>query len=157
MIRFHHITFYFSHHRYLFHDLHGTIPGKGITWVSGPSGRGKSTLFSLIRQRYLPQDGTIVVKGKRWLYDGFSMNDLHLFVDVKLMHLCFILFLSVSFSFIPLDGLLQSLWASQLGMRDSYAFPWVIFLILGIGFVGFFGLGRKLVLYEVSPQIQKLW
>ncbi len=90
-------------------------------------------------------------------HDGFSQNDLHLFMDVKLMHLCFILFLSVSFSFIPLDGLLQSLWASQLGMRDSYAFPWVIFLILGMGFVGFFGLGRKLVLYEVSPQIQKLW
>jgi len=68
VIRFHHVTFYFSHHRYLFHDLHGTIPGQGITWVSGPSGRGKSTLFSLIRHRNFPQDGTIVVKGKRWLH-----------------------------------------------------------------------------------------
>ncbi|MGW7456801.1 ABC transporter ATP-binding protein [Streptomyces sp. NPDC054797] len=47
------------HHRVSF-----TVPGGGLTAFVGPSGTGKTTVFSLIERFYEPDDGRVLLDGK---------------------------------------------------------------------------------------------
>ena len=45
-------------------DLSFELPPSGMTAIVGPSGTGKSTIFSLLERYYEPQSGSIVVDGR---------------------------------------------------------------------------------------------
>jgi ABC-type multidrug transport system fused ATPase/permease subunit len=45
-------------------DLSFELPPSGMTAIVGPSGTGKSTIFSLLERYYEPQSGSIVVDGQ---------------------------------------------------------------------------------------------
>ncbi|AZM57063.1 ABC transporter ATP-binding protein [Streptomyces sp. WAC 01529] len=46
------------------HEVSFTVPGRGLTAIVGPSGAGKTTVFSLIERFYEPDAGSILVGGK---------------------------------------------------------------------------------------------
>jgi ABC-type multidrug transport system fused ATPase/permease subunit len=68
---FDHVTFGYSSHKPVLHDVSFEIPGGSIVAVVGPTGAGKSTLVNLISRFYDPQRGQILV-------DGVDLRDVTL-------------------------------------------------------------------------------
>jgi len=49
----------------ILHDLRLEIPAAAVTAILGPNGSGKTTLLSLLLGMLSPQEGTILIKGRR--------------------------------------------------------------------------------------------
>ena len=67
MIQFRHVSFAYDSNRWIFHDLHRQLDRRGVVWVNGDSGRGKSTLLALIFRQIHPTTGTIRIRTHRIL------------------------------------------------------------------------------------------
>ncbi|MDR9854988.1 ABC transporter ATP-binding protein [Paenibacillus sp. VCA1] len=71
-IRLEHVYFSYEKGDTVLHDISFTLePGK-VTAVVGPSGGGKTTLFSVIERFYLPDSGVILVGGED--VSGYSLE-----------------------------------------------------------------------------------
>jgi ABC-type multidrug transport system fused ATPase/permease subunit len=77
-IDFKNVTFkYKSRGEYIFKNLHKTIHFKDKIAVIGSSGKGKSTLFKLLKGLYTPQDGYVLINNKDvTTMDTFKLNKL---------------------------------------------------------------------------------
>ncbi|MBT2404949.1 MULTISPECIES: ABC transporter ATP-binding protein [unclassified Streptomyces] len=64
-VAFHQVCFaYRSGARRVHHDVSFTVPALGLTAFVGPSGAGKTTVFSLIERFYEPDSGHVLLGGK---------------------------------------------------------------------------------------------
>jgi hypothetical protein len=88
---------------------------------------------------------------------GFSVVDLTIFLDSKLVYQGVKIIVYFAIGFLPLEGALQQIWADSLGFNVPYAFPFLsLFFTSGVLF--FFYLGIKTYLkHDVLTQIKKLW
>lgn len=77
-IEFKNITFkYNSRNDYIFKNLNQTINFKDKVAIIGESGKGKSTLFKLLKGQYTPNDGYVLVNDKDVsTMDTFELNKL---------------------------------------------------------------------------------
>lgn len=72
------VTFrYKSRGEYIFKNLHRTIHFKDKVAIIGNSGKGKSTLFKLLKGLYTPQEGYVLINNKDvTTMDTFKLNKL---------------------------------------------------------------------------------
>ncbi|MEU4659970.1 ABC transporter ATP-binding protein [Streptomyces sp. NPDC023723] len=64
-VAFHDVRFrYADDLPYVHHGVTFTVPARGMTAFVGPSGAGKTTVFSLVERFYDPESGTIAVDGR---------------------------------------------------------------------------------------------
>lgn len=77
-IEFRNVTFkYKSRDEYVFKNLYKTINFKDKIAIIGNSGKGKSTLFKLLKGLYTPQDGYVFINNKDvTMMDTFELNKL---------------------------------------------------------------------------------
>jgi ATP-binding cassette subfamily B protein/ATP-binding cassette subfamily C protein len=63
-VRFEHVSFTYARREQVLEDVTFEAPGPGLTAVVGPSGAGKTTLFSLLMRFYDVESGRVLVGGR---------------------------------------------------------------------------------------------
>jgi ABC-type multidrug transport system fused ATPase/permease subunit len=73
-VRFDHVSFTYAGREQVLDDVTFEAPGPGLTALVGPSGAGKTTLFSLLMRFYDLDDGRVLVGGRD--VAGMPLHDL---------------------------------------------------------------------------------
>lgn len=91
MIRFQHLSFGYAPNQWIFHQLNYHLKSPGLVWIEGVSGRGKSTLFSLLLKKIHPLQGRMKNTSRRTLsfhhpfvwFEQWSIQDYLKLLDIS--------------------------------------------------------------------------
>jgi ABC-type multidrug transport system fused ATPase/permease subunit len=73
-VRFEHVSFTYARREQVLDDVTFEAPGPGLTALVGPSGAGKTTLFSLLMRFYDPDAGRVLLGGRD--VSGLELREL---------------------------------------------------------------------------------